>query len=84
MTPVRPREAERGYGSGPSQLDPANAKRSDMWAQRKKNETWAALIGVWSEVLAPVDRTEFTLNSPDGRPAGRIVLGRTNAYSRPA
>lgn len=84
LTPLPPRQAEGGDGAGPAQLDLASPKRSDIWAKRKKNETWAALIGVWSEVLTPVDRTEFTLNSPAGRSAGRIVLGRTNAYSRPA
>ena len=84
LTPLPRPQAEDSYVAGPARLDPANPKRSEMWAQRRKNETWAALIGAWSEVLSPDDRTEFTVSSPAGDPVGRIVIGRTNAYSRPA
>ena len=84
LTPLPRPQAEDSDVAVPAQVDPASAKRSDMWAQRKKNETWAALIAAWSEVLSPADRTELTVSSPAGGPVGRIDIGRTSAYSRPA
>ena len=66
-------------------LDPANPWRAEQWAQRRFNEKWAAIIAAWTDLLAPQDRTELTVTSTaDNRPVGQIVLGRTNAYSRPA
>lgn len=85
LTPLpRPEAAGGGIVGGVAPHDPANPKRSDTWAQRKKNETWSALIAVWSEVLSPADPTELSVSSPSGEPVGRIIIGRTNAYSRPA
>lgn len=66
-------------------LDPASPWRAEQWAQRRFNERWATIIAAWTDLLAPQDRTEFIITSPaDNSPIGRIVLGRTNAYSRPA
>ncbi|GAA4362985.1 SIR2 family protein [Nocardioides caricicola] len=73
------------------EVDPANPWRAEVWAKRRFNEKWAAIIGVWSGLLAPDDATVLTSlpqadsgGRPSVRPGLRIVLGRTNAYSRPA
>jgi SIR2-like domain len=66
-------------------LDPANPWRAEQWAQRRFNERWAAIIAAWTDLVAPHERTELTITSATGNsPVGRVVLGRTNAYSRPA
>lgn len=65
-------------------LDPASPWRSEVWAKRRKNETWATLIAAWSALLAPREPTELTINSTGGVQLGRIIIGHTNAYSRPA
>jgi hypothetical protein len=65
-------------------LDPASPWRSEVWAQRRKNETWATLIAAWSALLAPREPTELIINSTVGVQLGRIIIGHTNAYSRPA
>lgn len=66
-------------------LDPASPWRAEQWAQRRFNERWAAILAAWTDLLAPNDRTEYTIASPaDDSPIGRIILGRTNANSRPA
>ncbi len=66
--------------------DPANAWRSEQWAQRRQNETWAAIIGAWSGLLAPDQPTVLTVPGTASRheSAGSITIGRTNAWSRPA
>lgn len=66
-------------------LDPASTWRAQRWAKRRFNEKWAAIIEAWTTLLAPRDPTELTVRTQDeGADLGRIVLGRTNAYSRPA
>lgn len=80
-----PRPENEGRGTAQrAELDPASAWRSEVWAQRRQNEVWAALIAAWSELVSPDEQTELTVNSLTGTPLGRIVIGRTNAYSRPA
>jgi hypothetical protein len=74
QTPVEHRE-----------LDPATPWVNERWARRRRNEVWAELIGVWSELIAPDDPTVLTLagqNDTD-EPIARVELGRINAFSRP-
>ncbi len=67
------------------QIDPANPWRAELWAQRRFNERWAAIIKAWTELIAPTSVTAVELPGPSGAPsAGTITVGRTNAYSRPA
>lgn len=84
IAPLPEPEAEVGDPRRRDDLDPANPWRSQVWAKRRKNETWAALIAAWSELLAPRQPTELPINSTVGVQLGRITISQTNAYSRPA
>ncbi|TAK68537.1 MAG: SIR2 family protein [Actinomycetota bacterium] len=84
IAPLSKRETEADDPRRRDELDPAGPWRSEVWAKRRRNETWAGLIAAWSALLAPAERTELTINSEVGAPMGRIVLSHTNAYSRPA
>lgn len=84
VAPLPRHEPEEGDPTRRAELDPASPWRSDVWARRKQNETWAELIAAWSALLSPAERTQVTVTSPDGSQLGRISIGRTNAYSRPA
>jgi hypothetical protein len=67
-------------------VDPANQWRAERWAKRRFNEQWAAMIQAWTTLIAPEDSTVLAIPSgdpPDER-STRVLLGRTNAYSRPA
>lgn len=67
------------------EFDPASPWRAEHWAKRKRNEDWAAIIAAWSALLAPQERTTLSIHGVGGASSvGSIVLGRTNAYSRPA
>lgn len=81
-----PRPEHRIDGPPPQpETDPASPWRNERWAQRRKNETWAAIIAAWTSVLAPSEQTELTIRSIEGdNTVGHIVLSRTNAYSRSA
>lgn len=67
------------------ELDPATPWVNERWALRRRNEFWAELIKVWSELIAPKDRTVLTLAGPagDSEPIARVEIGRINAFSRP-
>lgn len=66
-------------------LDPASPWRAERWAKRRFNERWATIIEAWTSLLAPRDPTALTVSSLNTvADLGRVVLGRTNAYSRPA
>jgi hypothetical protein len=84
IAPLPEQVKEVGDPGRRDELDPASPWRSEVWAKRRRNETWAALIAAWSTLLAPAERTELTINSKVGVPLGRIIVGHTNAYSRPA
>ncbi|MFI2838311.1 SIR2 family protein [Mycolicibacterium sp. PDY-3] len=84
IAPLPEPETDVGNHHRRGDLDPAGPWRSEIWAERRKNETWAALIAAWSALLAPRAPTKLTINSTVGAPIGSIVIGHTNAYSRPA
>jgi hypothetical protein len=67
------------------ELDPATPWVNERWALRRRNEFWAELIKVWSELIAPEDRTVLTLAGLAGvsEPIARVEIGRINAFSRP-
>jgi hypothetical protein len=67
------------------ELDPATPWANERWARRRRNEFWAELIKVWSELIAPADHTVLTLAGRTGasEPMARVELGRINAFSRP-
>ena len=68
-----------------TQLDPADPLRAQWWAKRRFNEKWAGIINAWVSVLAPNDPTEITILAPGTTSSvGRVILGRSSAYSRPA
>ncbi|UOY03223.1 SIR2 family protein [Blastococcus sp. PRF04-17] len=65
--------------------DPADSWRVQRWAERRFNEKWADMLRAWTTLLAPEDPTLLTVPAatPGGVPTARVLLGRTNAYSRP-
>lgn len=67
------------------ELDPATPWVNERWALRRRNEFWAELIKVWSELIAPADHTVLTLAGRKGasEPMARVELCRINAFSRP-
>jgi len=67
-------------------IDPANSWRAEQWAQRRFNERWAEIIRAWSALISPDEPTvlETTCSATGTARPARIILGRTNAYSRPA
>jgi hypothetical protein len=67
-------------------IDPADKWRAERWATRRFNEKWAAIIRAWTTLLAPEEPTLLSPKpmSSSRQPSGRVLLGRTNAYSRPA
>lgn len=71
---------------GATDIDPADQWRAERWATRRFNEKWAAIIRAWTKLLAPEEPTLLSLEpmSSSQQPSGRVLLGRTNAYSRPA
>jgi hypothetical protein len=72
-------------GRAKADLDPASPWRAERWAGQRFNEKWAAIIGAWTNLLAPQEPTELTITSTaDNTSVGQVVLGRTTAYSRPA
>lgn len=81
---LEPTEIDRAVGAGGRELDPATGWANERWARRRRNEFWAALIKVWSELIAPDDQTVLTLAGPSGRDGiARVEIGRVNAFSRP-
>lgn len=82
---VEPPESTTSEKAPSAELDPATGWANERWARRRRNENWAELISVWSELIAPHHRTVMTLDSDDvGRdPVARVAIGRLNAFSRP-
>jgi hypothetical protein len=75
IAPLPQPEKEVGDPRRQDGLDPASPWRSEVWAKRRKNETWATLIAAWSALLAPGEPTELSINSTVGVPLGRIIIG---------
>ncbi|CCH88519.1 conserved protein of unknown function [Modestobacter italicus] len=69
-------------------LDPAAPWIAERWTQRRRNETWAAILGSWAEVMAPRSgscRVHALPRAVGDRPeavGGSFELGSITAYSR--
>jgi len=71
-------------------LDPAAPWIAERWAMRRRNETWANILAVWSAALAPRSGSCLVYALPrvvGERPdavGGSFELGSITAYSRKA
>lgn len=88
----RTAEMARASRQGPRQIprDPAASWVAERWARRRRNEAWAAILGAWSEALAPrtgscvVHALPRALSEVPGAVGGSFTLGDITAYSRKA